>query len=322
MSPIRSYAKWILSATHAYKKTKDSNVKNFIERLASLFFDKKYRPHGYTYHTKLSSSNPNGVVGQALVINALFEAGSTLNKKAYKKRSQELFLLFPFDNKEKLWSRIDIYGNNNGVDYTFNHQLAFATYSLPLLSLDSKVINKRINDFVNNISINLGIRKNGRIVHAVKQKTFIGKLKYSLLNLYHYFFDKTHHYGTKEPGYHGFNLFLFSLLHRSFSNHSFFKSKKFRKALKYFVSKDYEKKIEDKTEPYFFTNAKVYLAITLETFYPSERGRIKRLLRDYLKEYYDFNRNILGKDSYDINHMMSNIYFLTFLKNNYNLHIK
>jgi hypothetical protein len=148
------------------------------------------------------------------------------------------------------------------------------------------------------------------------------KLKYFLLNTYNYFFYKKNHYQTKEPGYHGFNMMLFSLLYKENKNYPIFKSEKFMKALDYFTSKEYERGIDLKKEPYFFTYAKVELAIVLETFFDAENDKIKRLLSEFINEYYDFDNNMLGKNSFDKDTMSSMVYLLTFLEKDYGLDLK
>lgn len=293
-----------------------------IDNLIGNLFIDKFRPYKFTFKCRDEVDRPNGVIGQSKVIKALAEAGEVLNRDDCKTLAEELFFVHPFDEKEGLWYRIDIDGKNLGKDYTLNHQICFAAYSLSLLPFASKEVKRRLDIFMDKLDSNMSIRSNGQIVHPVRPKNLFNKAKYGLINTYNYFFYKKGHYQTKEPGYQGLNMMLLSLLYKEYKNHKFFKTKKFKKALKYFTSKEYEKLIADKSEPYFFTHVKVQLAITLETFYPKQEERIKRLLTEFITEYYDFNDNMLGKNSnLGKATMAPTIYLLSFLEKDYELDI-
>ncbi|MFT4250441.1 MAG: hypothetical protein ACMXYD_03710 [Candidatus Woesearchaeota archaeon] len=304
---VTNTARQSISFYKAYSMT--GNKKFFVagNKCMDSLLTKMNCPFGFTYKIRNTGFDKcNGVIGQAIVIQALSFAYKVSNETKYLEEALRLFNLLPFNKATNLWERIEIDGTNLGVDNTFNHQLAFVAYTIPLAQENKKVRNK-LKLFLDNVENNLVLRnKKGLIRHFSKQK-ILGEIKYFLLNKYFRLADKLSNYEYKERGYHAYNMLLFAKLKQEFPDHNFWESNKYQRAREYFISKEYEQ-IKETSNP-FFEKADLFLAYHYHKV-ENNHKKTKFYLQKYLEEHYDFEKMSMSKNSADPDSSQALVYLL------------
>ena len=242
-TPVRNTSHWLITFSKAYELTDKTTFKVAVEKCAQYLTSDESRPFGKTfYHRKKEGKDfCNGLIGQAWTIEALACASKTLGDKSYKERASDVFNIHPFDEKKKLWQRVDPDGTILDYDLTFNHQLWFCM-SGALIMDTAPIIEKKVGTFLNHVLDVIDLSSNGRIGQTVfiniKEnviKLFMKKLirqseiKYLLL---------------KEVGYHAFNTYAFSVLKQILPDHRLWSLKKFIKVINYLNSAEYKTLIE------------------------------------------------------------------------------
>lgn len=211
-------------------------IQKMTEQLISL----REEEGSYILREKENKDKCNGVIGHAWIMEALIYSYKILNNKKYLEVAVELYQLHKFDAKLCLWNRPS-YEKYESIDYTFNHQLWFAAISAELyfFTKDTK-IKHNLDLFLNKLSKHLIIDKNGLICHPILYResiylTIRGYIKRKIDIVNRLLARPSSSY--KENGYHVFNLVAFARLYKIFSEHYFWKSTKFQKALRYASSK-------------------------------------------------------------------------------------
>lgn len=191
----------------------------------------------YIMRNKAGKDSCNGVIGHAWVIEAYVYLFKVFKKEKYIREAEQLCEKHYFDDKLCLWERPINAKYENSIDFTLNHQLWYAA-SLAELNffLNNPIYEKQLNEFMNNLPVNMSIGRYGKISHSIYRR--IDKL-----NLVKNFIKKHINYLNeslnmpsfeyKEQGYHVFNLMALARIYQFFPNHYFFISKKFKKAVKY-----------------------------------------------------------------------------------------
>jgi len=223
-------------AIYILKFNKEHYKEHLIE-LANLLISKKNKPHNITYLIRPNHDHDqvNGVLGQAWVIEALVYAYKVTSLTKYIKEAIRLFKVHPFDQESGLWKSVEVDGTIVGIDDTYNHQLWFFTSGLLILEMiDDKTAQLHCQTFMSKLGKNFIASSRGLIKNYLPLKG-IPRLKRSikktLIYLQHLPSNKTRKY--KENGYQLFNLYALAVIYIRYPNDSFFKSKKFNKALKY-----------------------------------------------------------------------------------------
>jgi hypothetical protein len=235
-TPTRNTAHWLITFLHSYDYTQKPEFKAAAEKAAEYLMTAKARPMAQTFlcRTDPAKDFPNGLIGQAWVIEALAIASEKLHSGKYKELAENVFCLHPFDEKIGLWKIVNVDGSYRDFDWTFNHQLWFAAVGA-LLSEDpqSKII-KNITRFLDGLDKKLKVSSKGLISQPlVWYPSFLKKCKKKAFALHKRlrYINKTPSY--KEAGYHAFNLYAMAMLKKRFPEHSFWRTDKFRRTLEY-----------------------------------------------------------------------------------------
>lgn len=246
-TPVRNTAHWLISYANLYRKYGDKKYLGVINKCADYLISSKNRPGNATFYCrdKKGKDSSNGLMGQAWVIEALCEAYDMTGKDKYINVAKEVFLLHPFDLNFGLWKIVDISGNINNFDVTFNHQLWFAAAGAILSNrLKETTIINSVELFINKLEENLAIYENGLIKHPIPFKNYqTGKIKRiyrEIRKIQNKIRNKIYKFDIryKENGYHLFNMYAFSLLKKHGFGANFFNTSRFKKMLEYSFSND------------------------------------------------------------------------------------
>ena len=117
--------------------------------------------------TKEGKDKVNGLIGQAWAIEPLgfiqkFESDSEALQIATKLIKQH-----KYEKNISLWFKSNLKGEEDGLDYTFNHQLWFTAIAAKFSKFDDEIDLNCLN-FLNNLYKNIQIDKSGRILQSIK----------------------------------------------------------------------------------------------------------------------------------------------------------
>jgi len=174
-TPVQNTANWAKSFFCAYDLSRDEKFLNSAERCYDYLLSREARPRGETFFCRKEGRDKcNGVIGQGTVIDSLVTGSEYFEDKGLCDVARDVFSKIPFDRKRKLWRRTEVDGRDIGVDNTLNHQISFAS-SIVGLSEREKRARLELEIFLDGLEDNMEVRKNGRIKHLVKQRSFVGK---------------------------------------------------------------------------------------------------------------------------------------------------
>lgn len=170
-TPARTTAHWLISFACYYEMTSDREyfilTKKYAEYLKGVVSQSE---NGVVLciDDVNGFNRPNGLIGQAWIIEALVKAGKVLGDSKCFEAANKVFSAQRYDWKIHLWNIIDTNNESLGTDVAFNHNLWFALVGLLLYSetKDSNVKNI-VDDFMENISKHILIYKSGLISHFV-----------------------------------------------------------------------------------------------------------------------------------------------------------
>lgn len=239
-TPVRNSAHWCVSYSILFDLTKDVRYRETARRLADYIVNEQQKTQNGTVKcmggTKFDSIN--GLIGQAWVIEGLIEVAKVLNDDKYYDTAKRIFRAQLFNFEVGYWERIDINGNNIGLDLVFNHQLWFAASGVLICAYkNDEVIHRQIDRFMEKCSDHFRIRRSGLIRHY-------GDIEITSIKMYAKrivqcislpFFRKRwpdkYNPNAYEASYHLFNLYGFSLIEKYLPGYSFFRKHEFIKAL-------------------------------------------------------------------------------------------
>lgn len=242
-TPVRNTAHWLIIFSYYYEKTENKKYYEAVERCGNYLISKTARPMNSSFYCRFGGNKDfsNGVIGSAWAIEGLVSAYKITKKKKYIEVAEEVFLMHPFNDEDKLWKVINVDGSLRDYDLTFNHQLWFAASGTILLSAkDNLEIRRRCEVFFENLTKIYKVRKNGLIKHHIflsrnKIEKFKNILKVSRGILIKLRLKKSIIY--KENGYHLFNMYAFSLIKEHGYKLDLFESDSFEKSLNYCFGK-------------------------------------------------------------------------------------
>jgi len=210
----------------------DKYRKSALKALDYITADER-RPMGATFWVRNNPQKdfPNGLIGQAWVIEALAYAARELGDDRLVRQAEEVFLLHPFDEESGRWQVVNVDGSYDPVDMTFNHQLWFAAAGSFLQ--ENGLVLQRVRRFMDTLGTNLEIYDSGLIVHALggfnrPHLPIKRRLKQSIKRLLPGRGDAAAYVDVvinKAIGYHAFNLYGFSMMYNNIKDHVFWDSR-------------------------------------------------------------------------------------------------
>lgn len=303
-TPLRNTAHWLITFLKAYEIAGKSRFKKAAEKALEYLLKPSLRPSDATFLCRKEGIDKcNGLIGQAWVIEALVLASNKLNNEKCKKLAKDVFSLHPFNKECGLWKRVHVNGKIGTMDPTFNHQLWFAAAGSLLNTSQKGKISSRIERFLDKVEENLSLHRSGLIKHRISLTK-----KQGLKNFISYFIEDLK---EKEVGYHTFNLYGFSLLKKWGPEHSFWKSTKFNKILKYILD-DKNIDLEKSKYAYSFNPTGFEIAFTVETFFDyfnnTPKETIKTEVKKQLDKHYHEGKNMMGKNTIDSKTLSARLY--------------
>ncbi len=259
-TPVRNSSHWLLTYSKCYEITGNIEFKNIVVNIAEFLSTNKIRPYNYSFYhrNKTGKDKCNGLIGQAWTFEALAKATEIIKDDKYLTIAKEVFSLHKFKSNQRLWFRLEINGESNRLDGTFNHQLWFAATSSLIGSVE---INKRIIKFMDNLINNINVAESGLIIHHLKNSNngqLTEQIKKTIKNrqygkiikgtikkiLYKSNIKDRKNLIIKSIGYHVFNLYAFALLKQQIPEHNFWKSELLNRTVNYVLTPEYKEGLE------------------------------------------------------------------------------
>ncbi len=324
---VRTTAHWLITFLKSYDISGKQKFLEAARRSVSYLRSSDVRPMGATFwHRKNPKKDTcNGLIGQAWTIEALSVAAPILEMPELVALAEEVFLLHPHDPSTGLWQCVSVDGTYLDFDYTFNHQLWFAAMGGLLSKLtETGNVSLQVSRFLDCLSNNLRTYPNGLIKHLVSLDLFpvhrrmddlvdqAWKVRYLKETI-----KSKQYLKQKEVGYHSFNLYAFALLKQVYRTHPFWKSKAFLMALEYASSEAYRTGVRSSKYGYPYNPPGFEIPFVLSTFY-EDADTSKRQsvwVSEQLSKCYDFDSNLMIKNTEDKNTHSARIYEATRLSN-------
>lgn len=265
-TPTRNTGHWLVTLSIIYQWTGDRKYKDRARILAEYLCSEEARPKGYSFHHRNGQKDKcNGLIGQAWTFEALAIASEILEDPKYGQRAEDVFFQHHFNEHYGLWNRLEVDGKILSIDLTFNHQLWFASCASLLKTPREKHIKKIVVSFLDCLLENITVMDNGLIYHPIERKLndeyssvalkvrikktvlkilkSLGFIKYknNIIN------DEEKHKGMihKSIGYHQFNMYAFAMLKEQMPDHSFWKTKEFKKMVNYMLTDEIKQLLEN-----------------------------------------------------------------------------
>ncbi len=265
-TPVRNKGHWLIIFSKCFELTGKQIYLDTVRKLAEYLVSKESRPYGYSFHHRLKEVKDkcNGLIGQAWTFAALAHASLVTENPKFAELAEEVFFQHRFNPECGLWNRLEIDGNIESIDSTFNHQLWFAACASILISSRRNEIYRRIISFLDALSENLTVLDNGLICHPIEnqlrgnkfdlsQISNLKKLKNNVFQImgirnsknYDQIKDKNDRMIYKSIGYHQFNIYAFAMLKETIPEHSFWQSPEFGRSVDYLLSDEFKNGISD-----------------------------------------------------------------------------
>jgi hypothetical protein len=325
-TPVRNTSHWLITFLKAYSISGDVKFLDASHRLAKYLCSDHARPMKAAFwHRKNPHKDTcNGLVGQAWTIEALTVAAQELEMPELSTLARDVFLLHPFESTYGLWQSVSADGTYLKFDFTFNHQLWFAASGGLLANLiKSNEISDRVQCFLSKASFNFKIHSFGLIHQPIPLKLFpfnaklykaIEQLR-NIRNLKNKPKKQKVYMTQKEVGYHGFNLYAFSLLKTVYPNNSFWNKKKFLAALDYMQSERYWHDVKNSNYGYPYNPPGFEIPYALDTFCSDTQIIQRRWVTEQIRSCYNFESNLMNRNTPDPMTHAARLYEATRLSN-------
>ncbi len=207
-TPARTTSHYLVALCQAYRVTGDRRFKEAAKRAAGYIKGAlEHSPGCVVMRHAPGKDHANGVLGPAFIIEALHAAGVVLDDSEAMALAHDRYRLQPFDEQLHVWKTLDPSGGACPVDGTFNHQLYFAAAAN--LLFQSSSLDERIALFLEHLPATMGLREDGRVVHAISQPEDTGlKLRRAVSRR----IGRSPDPSAKERDYHLYNCYAFALL--------------------------------------------------------------------------------------------------------------
>jgi hypothetical protein len=274
----------------------------------------------------------NGLIGQAWAIEPLILIGKSLNQREYLEVAQKIVLLHKYNMKHHAWNYLEINGKILGINQALNQQIWFAALSLTIGKIlgDSKLI-KCARDFFNNLPCLISFFEEKGLIshtfvghHSIYRnmiKELIGKKNKGAVE-----HDKRY---LLSQGYLSFILYGLAMAYEYHSEETFWKDDRLKAMISdsiEYIVKDFPFGCGEKTGyRWCYNPTGIEMAYVLQVFkeylrLESAENHIALFLSKQFEFYYDFEKNMLSKNTMDPNILSARLYEAVRLKN-YNISI-
>jgi len=326
-TPVRNTSHWLHTYCSLYQDTGEHRFREVAERMISYLQSQASRPHGQTfYHREQQGKDRcNGLIGQAWTIEALAVAAHILDAPEVAEIAEDVFLIHPQDRLTGIWKRIDVDGRTLPFDATFNHQLWFAAAGGLLADTPwvSDAVDERVQRFLDEIETNLRVYQSGLIYHPLKPTGSPRRLVH-LMRV-----DERSRIGItfltssvplpsrrrqlewKAIGYHAFNLYAFALLKRTYPDHNFWETSKWKRVRDYIQTDTYRNTIwkNEYGSPYNPVGFEVPFA--MKVFAIGTLDERRYWVTEQLKRHYNTETKLMDRNTVDPETLTARIYQAT-----------
>ena len=293
-TPVRNTAHWLFAIARAYRLTGINRYHVAGEAALGYLFSTAARPMGATFFCRRNPNKDfsNGLIGQAWVVEALLEAAVAFDHSEAVDLAFSTISLHPFDQKRRLWLRVNVDGSWSGIDNTFNHQLWFASAVALVLELHSSpAINEDLERFLGWVGGGgLRVSNAGRIIHhiphpstTVRSLRCVNRTLSPLRSM-----QEIKRLRHKEIGYHAFNMYAFGILRSVRNDLGLWGSAQFQKALRFLLSRQYESGLRCNKYGYPYNPAGFEAAYTLSQFPGLLGAKTDEHVRRFVERQFEF----------------------------------
>lgn len=301
-TPVRTTSHWLMVMSYLEKTGYEcEKLKSYANlSIDYLLNDDSIRPGGTTFICRESGNKDrcNGLIGQAWVAEALYEAGVSFEREDSINLAKKILRLHPFDSSQGIWYRVEPSIGPIDPDPTFNHQLWFAAISARYGDEESF---SNAGVFLDKVLSGVSIYPDGVIFH----KSMLGgksvrptsNREWAVKGKLAYFRDWLKLY-KKSAGYHGFNLYALRMLKEDFPKHPFWKTGKFKKIAGAISNKAFNRNLPVLDYGFRYNPSGIEIAYFLEGEGDIE-GAKYWLDQQFLHTYEAGSNNFLTKESPD-----------------------
>lgn len=315
-TPIRNTCHWLITFLKVYEITGQKKFLKASKKCIGYILKerKKYR-YNLPYRYMKGKDQCNGLIGPAWTMEALIVASKGLKRKDLSHIASEIFLMHKFDTKKGLWHRKEVNGKDLDIDWTFNHQLWFASIGSMLNKNEYPEVHNQVEIFIKKLESNFSVYKNGLIWHKVALIPFdISGLKIIVSNILIKSLKREKEI-YRAIGYHQFNLYAFAILMDTYPQISFWDGKKFKRALQFIKSKKYEKGLKNNKYGFDYNVAGIEIAYVLQEFFKGSRDLQRYWLQKQFERNYNNEEKMLSGHTEDSLTLAARIYEATRLDN-------
>ncbi|MFC6716699.1 agl cluster protein AglQ [Natrialbaceae archaeon GCM10025810] len=137
-TPVRNTANWLVTFIDAYEQTGSERFLEAAENALNYLLSKNARPEGAVFHLRDApeKDQTDGLVGQAIVLEALIEAGRSLGDSDAIAVATDIIRLHTFDSELGLWKSANLDGSPQKTVGTYNQQIHFAAVAAGVTTLE------------------------------------------------------------------------------------------------------------------------------------------------------------------------------------------
>lgn len=241
-TPVRNTSHYLIIYTYLYKKLRDEKYLKICRRFADYLCECQSMSKSGAIKCMESDlfDHLNGLIGQGWVIEALIYYYEVSHDEQCLEAAKRIFFAQEYDWKLHLWHRIELNGDDIGIDPTYNHHVWFAACSYKLNDYcEDNRVDEMIRDFLTNgVTRDFRVHNDGVLFHHVcvynkiMRKTHFKNFVKLLLTPLQWVNPKKLDPKYMEYAYHIFDLYGFCILKERYLDLPFFDGKKYHMAEK------------------------------------------------------------------------------------------
>lgn len=341
---VRTTAHWALLLHKAYLISDNSIYLSASFEACDYLINEECRPYGYSFNClqdEYGFWRPNGLIGQAWAVEPLIFIGKKHEKENYLEVAENVLKHHRYDFYEHGWCEVEIDGKKHFLPSgNLNKRLWFSTMALILGEyLDDEWLTIRAYDFFGNFPflvkflddglVNDHLSYNKRVLSLFKKLIQI-LLSYRRPDIFLKKKIKSHlkdggvSSSSKSLGYLTFTLYGLALAYKYDSDARFWENEKLksilRASIEYIESNYPFGYLEGDEFRWQYNPVGIETAFVLETF--SEylelnlsEDEITKWLEKQFEGYYDFEKNLMMKNTCDPEILSSRLYEAIRLEN-------
>lgn len=280
-TPVRNTADWLLVLLRAAAIARDDTLREAADDATDYLLESDRRPHNATFHCRDAAGKDacNGLLGQAVAIEALVQAGRILERPECLDLAESVFLLHPFDDWAGVWQRVEINGDVLSLDRTLNHQIWFAAAGGELAAVtEHGTVGRQVKRFLDVLPSNVAVAPSGRIKHRLRPhlrpsdvpRLLSKRRRWSLainpaMDAIRWG-ERDRRMTEREIGYHAVNLYALAKLRETYPNHGVWGYRSIEAALSYLRSREYRAATRENVRCYTHTPTGFQNAYVLDAF--------------------------------------------------------